>query len=133
VNLRSVLSCLVFVGLVWAGAWSAGYSAGQAQGAADFHKSQASDYRALLDDSTAQLARSHQSSLELFARLSSRTQYDEKVTKDLRNVLAESAATRAACRFAADVMQQLDDARQRAAQAATGGLGATLPDSGGGG
>lgn len=132
-NLRSVLSCLLFIALVWLGAWSAGYSSGKAEAEADQHQSQVQDYRSLLDDSAAQLAQSQQASQALFGRLAGRSQYDEKVTKELRDVLAESAATRAACRFAADVMQQLDDARLRATQATTSGLGATLPEPGGGG
>ncbi len=68
----------------------------------------------------------------IFQRLAKRADSDQQTTRELRHALAETAADRAACRFPAGVMQQLETARQRAAKATTGGLGSTVPDPGGG-
>lgn len=132
-SLRLILSALLAAALALFGTWSAGYIAGKSAGAAACAEGQAEDYRTLLAESSKQLSTAQQQSTDLFQRLSEQGQYDEKTTKELRDALAETAADRAACRFAAGVMQQLEDARQRAAKATTGGTGATLPPAGGDG
>lgn len=132
-SLRLVLVGLLAAAMALFGTWSAGYVTGKAAGAAACAAGQVEDYRTLLDKSGQQLSDAQQVSDALFKRLSGQAQYDEKTTKELRDALAETADARAACRFAAGVMQQLEDARQRAAKATTGGLGATLPLAGGDG
>lgn len=132
-SLRLILSALLAAAIALFGTWWAGYFAGKAAGAAACAQGQAEDYRTLLDESGKQISSAQQQSNALFQRLSGQAQYDEKTTKELRDALAETAADRAACRFAAGVMQQLEDARQRAAKATTGGTGATLPPAGGDG
>jgi hypothetical protein len=57
----------------------------------------------------------------------SRTRANNLTTKDLENALAKTAGNRVDCRFDADVMRQLDAARQSAAEAAAGGLRGTVP------
>ncbi|CDM42401.1 hypothetical protein [Ectopseudomonas oleovorans] len=132
-SLRLILSTLLAAALALLGAWGAGHVAGQAAGAAACAEGQAEGYRDLLDESAKQLHQAQATSTELFKRLARQHTHDEKTTQELRDALAETAADRTACRFAAGVMQQLEDARQRAARATTGGLDATLPPAGGDG
>lgn len=130
---RTSLAVVLLATLALLGAWGAGYVAGQAAGAAACAEGQVSGYQELLDKSASQISESQTTSTALFKRLASQVRHDEKTTKELLDALADTAADRAACRFAAGVMQQLDNARQRAAHATTRGLGATLPDTGGDG
>lgn len=129
-SLRLILAALLATSLALLGSWWAGYFAGKASGAASCAEGQVARYRGLLDESGQQLNRAQQQSDALFKRLSRQAHDDERTTQELANALAETTADRAACRFAAGVMQQLDDARRRAAQATAGGLGTTLPATG---
>ena len=58
-----------------------------------------------------------------------RQAYDQATTKTLQEVLNETAALRAACVYDADVMRQLENARQRAAKAAASGFDGAVSGS----
>ena len=63
--------------------------------------------------------------------LVSRRAQDQAATKELRNVLAETADRRVDCVFEPRVMRELEAARERAAQAAAGGVLGAVPATGG--
>ncbi|RUI34560.1 hypothetical protein [Pseudomonas aeruginosa] len=130
---RLGVSLALLLVLALAGTWWTGREAGKADGRAECAKVQADAYREVLAQSAAHLKKTQDASDALFQRLAQRAGRDEQTTRELRHVLAESAADRAACRFPAGVMQSLETARQRATSATTGGLGATMPDPSGGG
>jgi hypothetical protein len=114
---RADLIVFVLLVMIWTAGWWGGREAGLADGRAACADAQTRAYREVLEQSAAQLKTVQDTSAALFQRLAKR---------------ADSAADRAACRFPAGVMQQLETARQRAAKATTGGLGSTVPDPGGG-
>lgn len=95
--------------------------------------------RARQDAATVQsltdLITSHQSlidsanraSLEMQNALLARTRADAETTRSLKNALAKTAGDRVNCVFDPDSLRHLDEARARAADAATRGLRATPP------
>ncbi|MDI4193774.1 hypothetical protein QK437_01070 [Pseudomonas aeruginosa] len=129
---RLGLALALFLVMVATSAWWSGRVAGLADGRAACADAQTRAYRDVLEQSAAQLKAVQDTSAALFQRLAQRADSDQQTTRELRHALAETAADRAACRFPAGVMQQLETARQRAAQATTGGLGSTVPDPSGG-
>lgn len=72
---------------------------------------------------------SHKESVRVLEVLEKRTADNIKTTGALKNELAKTAAGRADCRFPASVMQLINEARERAAATAAGGLDAALPGS----
>lgn len=128
---RADLIVFVLLVMIWTAGWWGGREAGLADGRAACADAQTRAYRDVLEQSAAQLKTVQDTSAALFQRLAKRADSDQQTTRELRHALAETAADRAACRFPAGVMQQLETARQRAAQATTGGLGSTVPDPSG--
>lgn len=59
---------------------------------------------------------------EMNAAVVKRQAADSKTTRSMKNALAKTAGDRVDCRFDAASLQHLDDARERAAEAATRGL-----------
>ena len=58
-----------------------------------------------------------------------RSKADQQSTQELKDALIKTAGNRVDCRFDAGVMQQLSAARERAADAATGGLRHAVPST----
>lgn len=81
----------------------------------------------LIDSQTRLIEQANQAGRALRAATATRARNDEKTTQELLDVLAKTAALRADCQFAADVMRQLQAARDRAAQAAAAGLDEPVP------
>lgn len=65
--------------------------------------------------------------------LALRNAQDQKSTKELRDVLAKTAGSRADCRFDADSMRLIHTARDRAATAASSGVLDGMPAAAGSG
>lgn len=89
---------------------------------------------ALQDQITAHealIASANSASLALQAATQSRLIADDKSTQELKNALQKTAAERVGCRFDADSLRLLDDARTRAIDAATGGLRHSAAAAGG--
>ena len=108
-------------------AYALGYAEG---GSAAKDQCQTAQLDALQDviDSTAGLtSAANTASQELGKTISARKQADAKATKEIRDALASTAPERAGCVFDAGVMQQLDNARGRAAEAAAGGIRGAVP------
>lgn len=62
-------------------------------------------------------------SLRISQLLADKAEFDQQTTQELRDALDENAGLRADLRYSERVMQQLVAARERAINAATGGLG----------
>ncbi|MBG5359822.1 hypothetical protein, partial [Pseudomonas aeruginosa] len=110
---RLGLALALFLVMVATSAWWSGRVAGLADGRAACADAQTRAYRDVLEQSAAQLKAVQDTSAALFQRLAQRADSDQQTTRELRHALAETAADRAACRFPAGVMQQLETARQR--------------------
>lgn len=67
-------------------------------------------------------AQANQASTLLSQQIDARQRADEKSTEAIREALKKNAASRADCRFDADVMQELARARKQAATTATSGF-----------
>lgn len=67
-------------------------------------------------------AQANQVSTLLSQQIDARQLADEKSTEAIREALKKNAASRAGCRFDADVMQELTRAREQAATTATSGF-----------
>lgn len=82
---------------------------------------------AVLDSTKALTVAANEASQRLGQSISARKQADAKTTKEIRDALAQTAPQRAGCVFDAGVMQQLETARARAAEAAAGGIRRAVP------
>lgn len=121
--------------------WSYGHSTGLTSGHADGLKQGRAEQQAqanaqaladmgqMLESHKSLVAAAGQASKAMRAALAQRAAHDAQTTKEFQHALASTAASRAGCVFPADVMQQLTQARDRAAQAATSGVRSALPDA----
>ena len=104
-----------------------GLSQGQldcAEGKAESAQSQLSQFVS----ASQQLAiNANRASKTLSVKIAARTAADQHSTQEIRYVL--KTVTRNRCEFPPDVMHQLEQARLRANQAATSGIGGELPSS----
>ena len=115
----------------WAAAAFGGYLLGRSDGSAaatsQCQKAQLSDLQAVIDSTKGLTASANEASQVLGKTISERQQADAKATKEIRDALKATASQRAACVFDDDVMQQLESARKRAADAAASGIRSTVP------
>lgn len=81
----------------------------------------------LLSAHTALVKQSGAASAALRRAAAAREKADEASTQELKDVLANTAVTRADCRHDAGVMRQLEAARERAARAAASGVDGAVP------
>lgn len=121
--------------------WSYGHSTGLTSGHADGLKQGRAEQQAqanaqaladmgqMLESHKSLVAAAGQASKAMRTALAQRAAHDAQTTKEFQHALASTAASRAGCVFPADVMQQLTQARDRAAQAATSGVRSALPDA----
>ncbi|EMQ4185803.1 TPA: hypothetical protein ACKPVS_001306 [Serratia marcescens] len=79
-------------------------------------------------------AQANAASLQLAQQIADRAAADDQSTREIRDALKKTAASRVNCVFDADVMQQLTTAQQRAAAATTTGItgraGSAVPATG---
>ncbi|MGH1447897.1 MAG: hypothetical protein ACRBBM_00530 [Pseudomonadaceae bacterium] len=85
----------------------------------------------LISSTKALAEQAHATSTALNHSIGARQQADANTTKELTDALALTAAERAQCRFDDDSMRHTAAARDRAAEAAAGGLGGAVPATGG--
>ncbi|WP_312679856.1 hypothetical protein [Stutzerimonas nitrititolerans] len=125
-----VALCIALV-VAWLLGSSTGYDLGHAEGQAaaakQCQKDQLGALRQVIDSTKNLTAAANTASQKLSKTISARQQADARTTKEIRDALATTAPQRVDCVFDAGVMQQLDAARHRAAQAAAGGIGRELP------
>lgn len=125
------LSALVGLGLALAATWllasSTAYDLGYAAAAAQCQQAQLDGLTAVIDSAQGLTTAANEASQALGKTISARKQADARTTKEIRDALATTAAQRAGCMFNDGVMQQLGDARDRAAEAAAGGIRRAMP------
>lgn len=109
-----------------AGFWgdANGYARGLAQARAQAEHESLAQLTATLQAHRNLLAASAQAGQALREQLAQRELADEKSTTQMRAILAPGRAGRADCRFDADSMRLLRQARDAAAAAAAGGVAA---------
>lgn len=83
----------------------------------------------LLEQHAQQVREANAASERLNSLIAQRKRHDYSTTQVLREVLHETAALRADCRFDDRIMRELATAHKRAAQAATGGLDGAMPST----
>lgn len=124
-------SALVALCIALAATWllgsSTGYDLGHAAAVQQCQQAQLGAVQQVIDSTKGLTAAANAASQALGQTISARQQADARTTKEIRDALATTAPQRADCVFDAGVMQQLDAARHRAAQAAAGGIGRELP------
>ncbi|SDU82276.1 hypothetical protein [Pseudomonas sihuiensis] len=108
-------------------AYDLGYAEGKAAAAEACQQAQLDALEGVIDSTKGLIADANAASQELGKTISARRQADAQTTKEIRHALATTAPQRAGCVFDAGVMQQLDDARRRAAEAAAGGVRTSMP------
>ena len=126
---RSTIA-LVFLGAVLA-AGIGGYGFGSANGKAAQvanHNAQAlSQLGKQLDAHSDLVKRSTTANLALRTTMQARKAVDKQSTEVLTHELNSTADSRAGCVFPASVMRELSTSRDRAAQAASGGVSGAVP------
>lgn len=122
------LLALVVTGLACA---SGGVVYGHAEGAADTKASQDAqsvvDLTKVIDSHKGLIKEAAQASTAMRRAVAQRQNADAKTTQEFAHALSLSAADRAGCLFDADSMRRLSEARDRAADAASGGLRGAVP------
>lgn len=123
----AVLLLLVSSATAAIGGYLLGRSEGSAAATSQCQKAQLNDLQAVIESTKGLTASANEASQALGKTISERQQADAKATKEIRDALKATAGQRAACVFDDDVMQQLESARKRAANAATSGIRGAVP------
>lgn len=130
------LAIFLLLCLVIAGAWWAGKQLGFAEGTAGATEecltqriaTQTSTETSTRMQLEALVRHAHQASLAINDSIARRRAADEQSTREIRYAISQTSAQRADCLLPADVMQQLDAARERAnAAATTSGIAGAVP------
>lgn len=103
-------------------AYDLGYAEGKSAAKDTCQTAQLGALQAVIDSTVSLTVAANTASQELGKTISARKQADANTTKEIRDALAFTAPQRAGCVFDASVMQQLDIARRRAAEAAASGI-----------
>jgi len=85
------------------------------------------DLGALIESHKGLIRQAAAASKAMRTAVARRAAQDAQSTQEIRDALTATAASRDGCVFPAGVMRQLADARERAAQAAAGGVRGALP------
>lgn len=105
-----------------------GYNRGTRDQEAKHQAAEIKSLNALIVANKELINESNYASQAMREHLATRLKADEKITKDLQNVLRKTEALRrSVCDFDADSMRLLREARDRASDAATSGIRRTLP------
>ncbi|MCH5051187.1 hypothetical protein [Pectobacterium aquaticum] len=122
---RYLVWAVLIAGTVWA-IHSSGYESGVADTQLVHSRAETKQAANALNDfivGTRELtANANLASQQLAQQINARQAADEQSTEAIRAALKKTAELRVMCEFDADVMQQLDAARERAASAATTGI-----------
>ncbi|WP_420598624.1 hypothetical protein [Neptuniibacter sp.] len=136
--LKRYLGRLLGVGLLLLIAWfavnyidQAGFDRGYAAAEKNCQQADIDRLVITLKSAAEQTEVAQAENLRLSSIINQQMANNASTTEELRDALTATAADRAACRFNADIMRQLKQARDRAAKAATGGFTDPVPDSSG--
>lgn len=132
IRLTTLLLAILLAGLLsfMGGAWVA-YERGQSDCQATHDRSDLQLATQLLQSASQDMRQANADDLALRDRLSQKMGLDAKTTKELRDDLKKTAASRAGCRFSDNSMQLIENARERSAKAAASGIDGALPAAGG--
>lgn len=109
-----------------AGAYFWGYHHGETAVQAQTSSATVAKLGEALAEHAGLVSDSKAASLRISKLLAGKAKFDQQTTQELRDALHENADLRADLRYSERVMQQLVAARERAINAATGGLGNAL-------
>lgn len=126
-SLAAILGLALLVPLSMSKGERIGYDKGLAAGRLECQQDTVDELTVLINSSQYLVEQANTTSMQLAKTISDRQQADAQSTREIRNALTVTASDRAGCVFDAGVMQQLDTARHRAAEAAASGLGSTVP------
>lgn len=108
-----------------AGYWKGSYD-GELKVTAQNSQGTVSSLTKIIDSHSQLVTEANAASSHIITLTAQRQEANTKSTALLKEVLHETSALRAECRFDDRVMQQLTDARLRATKAATSGLGSAV-------
>lgn len=106
-----------------------GYSAGKATQQAQTDRAAVIQLEEIVESSAALVINANAASNAMRAQTAARAAADRKTTKELRDVLELTSGDRMLCRFDADSMRLIAQARERATQSAAGGIRGAVPST----
>lgn len=106
---------------------NASYAKGKSEALIDYLQTDIKTLTTVITQTQALVDQAGAMSKKLEAVIAQRQAADQKTTQEFYRALSVTAASRTHCKFDAAVMQQLAAARNRANQAAAGGIGNTVP------
>ncbi|WP_420553992.1 hypothetical protein [Neptuniibacter marinus] len=123
------VTAVVLLGGAWIVEYAdqSGYERGYAAAVNDSQSDDIATLTTLLETAATQAKHANATSLRLSHLVQKQAADDAKTTEELRHALSKTSAERVDCRFSADIMQQLKQARDRAASAATSGITGAMP------
>lgn len=128
VRLTDALLAALLIALMAAGG---GYWLGLREGSSDVQASHDSEQvrslTRLLDATDALIDEANTAGTDLRTQTAARAAIDSRTSKELKDALSKSAGTRAGCRFDVVSLRLLDEARERANQAAATGVLDAVP------
>lgn len=104
--------------LILGDAWYIGYTKGKQTSEKQYLNQQINQLQALISNTEKATQKAQEASAKYQQLVSAKTEADIKTTKELHNALKNTQNTRTQCVFDDHIMQQLDTARRRAANAA---------------
>ncbi|MHA7915512.1 hypothetical protein [Alloalcanivorax xenomutans] len=126
---RWIIAILVAAILSAGGGYGIGYKQGKGRAEAQANQATLAALTEALTTHQTLLVDSKAASVRLSKLLAERYRQDQTTTQELKDALAENAELRAAVRYSDRVVRILTEARQRAVDAATGGLDGALQRS----
>jgi len=122
-----ILGPALAVLVLLAGAFYAGMRVGGAEQEVETAKQDVRAGQYMLEQYQAWIAENVLFAQKMAVIQQRRAEHNQKTTQELADALAATADLRRDCRFPADSMRLLEDARERAARAAAGGSAAAVP------
>lgn len=115
---RYLIPLVAFIAITIA-VYFTGYEKGKSMAEKAYLNLQLSSIEQMLVKNTAQIKQAQEFNKNLELLLSNQNEQNLTTTKEIRDALKKTAASRVHCELPANVMQQLDTARRRAANATT--------------
>ena len=112
----------VVIGLTAYNNYQAGYQAATLK----FEKEAKQGLQVQLERLNQQLETANQTNLTVLKKVGEYQMLGEQTTDELQKILAKTAAMRVGCTFDTDSLRAVENSRQRAVSAATGGFGAAV-------
>lgn len=132
VRLSDALLTVLIVGIAAAGGgYWLGLNEGQRDAKAAHDSTQVAELTQIISATDTLIQRANTASADLRAQTTARAEFDSKTTRELRDALIKSAGNRAGCRYDVVSLHLLEEARERANQAAASGVLNAMPAAAG--